>query len=115
MDGCSRSVHAAPQRSIPSLSDDSWSSNAIAFAPPYQDPRYLAIAPALFDRAERGVELAYQRSDIQRGFGIATKVGMEDAIRDVAAAVDYAALRRFGLSDETIIPKFQTGGSQAAQ
>jgi len=40
---------------------------------------------------------------------------MEDAIRDVAAAVDYAALRRFGLSEETIIPKFQTGGSQAAQ
>ena len=57
----------------------------------YARDGYLAIAPALFDRAERRVELAYQRSDIQRGFGIATKVGMEDAVRDVAAAVDYAA------------------------
>ena len=32
----------------------------------YARDGYLAIAPALFDRAERRVELAYQRSDIQR-------------------------------------------------
>jgi carboxymethylenebutenolidase len=52
---------------------------------------YLAIAPALFDRVERGVELTYTPKDMKRGFSIANKIGMEDALRDVAAAVEHAA------------------------
>jgi carboxymethylenebutenolidase len=52
---------------------------------------FLAIAPALFDRVERGVELAYTPEDMKRGFQIATKIDMDDSVRDVAAAVDYAA------------------------
>jgi carboxymethylenebutenolidase len=52
---------------------------------------YLAIAPALFDRVERGVELAYTPDDMKRGFSIASKIGMEDALRDVATAAEYAA------------------------
>lgn len=52
---------------------------------------YLAVAPALFDRVERGVELAYTPEDMKRGFAIATKIGMDDALRDVAAAIDYAS------------------------
>lgn len=52
---------------------------------------YMAVAPALFDRVERGVELAYTPDDMKRGFSIASKIGMEDALRDVAAAVEYAA------------------------
>ena len=52
---------------------------------------FLAIAPALFDRAERGVELGYQAHEIQRGFAIATKVRMENAMCDLAAAIGYAA------------------------
>jgi carboxymethylenebutenolidase len=57
----------------------------------YAHVGFLAIAPALFDREERRLELAYQPSDIQRGFAIATKVGMENALLDVAAAIDRAA------------------------
>jgi carboxymethylenebutenolidase len=52
---------------------------------------FLAVAPALFDRTERGVELSYEPADIQRGRAIANKVSTEDALRDIAAAVDYAA------------------------
>ena len=54
---------------------------------------YLAIAPALFDRAERGVELGYTPEDRKRGFAIATGIGLDAALRDTAAAVAYAAER----------------------
>lgn len=52
---------------------------------------FLAVAPALFDRAERGVELGYNSDDMKRGMAIATKVGMEAPRRDIAAAIDYAS------------------------
>lgn len=52
---------------------------------------FLAIAPALFDRVERGVEMSYAPEDMKRGFSIATKISMDDALRDVAAAVEYAS------------------------
>jgi carboxymethylenebutenolidase len=47
---------------------------------------YLAIAPALFDRAERGVELGYGPDD--RDKGMATRAGVEwdDAVKDTIAA-----------------------------
>ena len=57
----------------------------------YANDGFLAIAPALFDRVERGVELKYQPDDMKRGMGFAQQVGMENAVRDVAAAIDYAA------------------------
>jgi len=51
---------------------------------------YHAIAPALFDRVEPNVELDYNAADMQRGMGMATKIGMENAVKDIAAAIDYA-------------------------
>jgi carboxymethylenebutenolidase len=51
---------------------------------------YHAIAPALFDRVEPNVELDYNAADMQRGMGMATKIGMENALKDVAAAIAYA-------------------------
>lgn len=56
----------------------------------YARDGFLAVAPALFDRVERGVELTYGPADMQRGFSLATQAGMENAVRDVAAAVEYA-------------------------
>ena len=47
---------------------------------------YLTIAPALFDRYERGVELRYEGEDMQRAFGLYQKLKPETAILDVAAA-----------------------------
>ncbi|HLY92793.1 MAG TPA: dienelactone hydrolase family protein [Candidatus Angelobacter sp.] len=51
---------------------------------------YHAIAPALFDRVEPDVELGYSPADTQRGMGMAMKIGMDNALKDVAAAIDYA-------------------------
>jgi carboxymethylenebutenolidase len=49
---------------------------------------YLAAAPALFDRAERGVEMDYSPPSIERGRDLAMKVN-KDALKDVAAALRF--------------------------
>jgi carboxymethylenebutenolidase len=48
---------------------------------------YLVIAPALFDRAQRGVELGYTPDDITAGAAIRAKVPMDGALADIAASV----------------------------
>lgn len=52
---------------------------------------YRAIAPALFDRVERGIELGYTADGIERGRSLAMSVRGEPAMSDVAAAVERAA------------------------
>ncbi len=54
----------------------------------YAREGYVAIAPALFDRIEPGVELGYAPEDIARGRDLKAKVSTEDALRDVTAARD---------------------------
>lgn len=51
---------------------------------------YVAIAPALFDRVERDFETGYAQADIERGRMVRGKLQIEDAIRDVTAAVKEA-------------------------
>ena len=59
---------------------------------------YLAVAPALFDRVERGIELGYQSDDVARGRAIREKVSLEDALADVeAAATELAGAGRIGV------------------
>jgi carboxymethylenebutenolidase len=48
---------------------------------------YLAIAPAFFDRKERGIDLGYQQADIDRGRGIAMSLDWNNTIKDVDAAI----------------------------
>ncbi len=52
---------------------------------------FTAIAPALFDRIEPGVELRYEGEDMQRAFGYYQKLKPETAILDVAAAFEQVA------------------------
>jgi carboxymethylenebutenolidase len=54
----------------------------------YAADGYLAIAPALFDRAERDVELGYEQADIEEGIKIARggALEMSNVMRDVRAA-----------------------------
>ena len=47
---------------------------------------YLAIAPALFDRAAPGTELGYGPDDQQKGIALKGKCATDDALRDIAAA-----------------------------
>ena len=51
---------------------------------------YHALAPALFDRVDRGIELDYVEADIGRGRELATAVRWKPAMLDIAAAVAYA-------------------------
>jgi carboxymethylenebutenolidase len=48
---------------------------------------YVALAPALFDRVERGVELGYDDAAIETGRALRSRVPLDDTLRDVAAAV----------------------------
>ena len=48
---------------------------------------YVALAPAIFDRAERGFETGYQPADIARGRGVRGKIDINDMVKDIRAAV----------------------------
>jgi carboxymethylenebutenolidase len=52
----------------------------------YAADGYLAVAPALFDRVERGVELGYGDDDIARGRKLREPISLEQALMDVEAA-----------------------------
>jgi carboxymethylenebutenolidase len=50
----------------------------------------LAVAPALFDRIERGVELGYDGADMQTARGFIPRLDPEKALEDIAAAMEFA-------------------------
>jgi carboxymethylenebutenolidase len=52
---------------------------------------YLAIAPALFDRVERGYETGYGPQDIERGRATRGKLTIDQALMDVKATVKELA------------------------
>jgi carboxymethylenebutenolidase len=58
----------------------------------YAAAGYLAIAPALFDRVEQGIELGYTPEDIEQGLAIARggKLDMAAVMSDVRAAAVVA-------------------------
>ena len=52
---------------------------------------YLCIAPAMFDRLEKNVNLEYNQQDFQKGYGLMQKFsdGLIDQTKDVKAAVEW--------------------------
>jgi carboxymethylenebutenolidase len=52
---------------------------------------YVAIAPALFDRYERGLDIGYTPDDIARGRELKGRAQIDAAMQDVAAARDAVA------------------------
>jgi carboxymethylenebutenolidase len=48
---------------------------------------YTAIAPSLFDRVRRGIELGYTPADMQEGSGYVKQLDPEATRRDLAAAL----------------------------
>ncbi len=54
----------------------------------YAADRYLAIAPAVFDRIKPGIELGYTEADIAEGRRLKGLSPIETALLDVAAARD---------------------------
>lgn len=56
----------------------------------YAAEGYLALAPAIFDRVEPGIELGYEQDDMMKGVGIAfNDLQMKNTLADVQAAVDH--------------------------
>jgi carboxymethylenebutenolidase len=56
----------------------------------YAKDGFLAVAPALFDRIERGVDLKYEGEDMQKAIALSRKLNMDDMLKDTSAAIDYA-------------------------
>jgi carboxymethylenebutenolidase len=55
---------------------------------------YTAIAPALFDRVRRGIELGYSQPDMEEGRGYVKQLKLDDTLKDLNAAV--AVVRHSG-------------------
>jgi carboxymethylenebutenolidase len=49
---------------------------------------YLALAPALFDRAQRDYDTGYAQADIQAGIAVMNSLNWDNTLLDVQAAID---------------------------
>jgi carboxymethylenebutenolidase len=58
---------------------------------------FKVIAPAVFDRIERGVDLGYDSAALERGRGIAMQIPPDKLLADVAAAIEALKLDRVGV------------------
>jgi carboxymethylenebutenolidase len=57
----------------------------------YAKDGFLAVAPAIFDRIERGVELGYEGADAEKARSFVPRLDIDLAVADVQAAIEYAA------------------------
>ncbi len=56
----------------------------------YANDGFLAIAPAIFDRIQPGIELGYEGADLQTAMSLMPKLNPEKSVLDIGAAIDYA-------------------------
>ena len=61
-----------------------------SIADEYAKDGVIVVAPALFDRVEKGVDLTYEGQDAQKGMGLLQKTDLSKALADVDAALVYA-------------------------
>jgi len=57
----------------------------------YAADGYVAVAPALFDRIEKNVDIGYTSADIARGRELKARATTDSALRDVSASRDSIA------------------------
>lgn len=57
----------------------------------YAGDGYLAIAPAFFDRVQRGLDVGYTPADIEIARPLMQKMKFDDALKDVEAAKQHVA------------------------
>jgi carboxymethylenebutenolidase len=58
---------------------------------------YAVVAPALFDRAGRGMELGYTQQDVAKGLEARAKVPEVGTLADVEAAAKHLAGKKLGI------------------
>ncbi len=63
----------------------------------FAEAGYSVIAPALFDRAERGVELGYTQDDVGKGRDYRMKLDDKGVIMDVEAAAAHLGAKKLGI------------------
>lgn len=56
----------------------------------YAADGYLALAPALFERFERGFETGYGPEDMERAIAAMKRIDLDDALRDIKATLALA-------------------------
>jgi carboxymethylenebutenolidase len=59
----------------------------------YAKDGFLAVAPALFDRVERNVELSYDGPDAQKGVALLQRLNNDKSLEEVDAALQYVRQR----------------------
>jgi carboxymethylenebutenolidase len=74
---------------------------------------YLAVAPALFDRVERGVELGYDQAGFDRGRALVGQLDYDALLRDLAAAAREAAAWEAGGAGKVGMVGYCFGGAVA--
>jgi carboxymethylenebutenolidase len=57
----------------------------------YAADGYRVIAPAIFDRAERGIELGYSKPETERGIELRKRIPIDAMLRDIAASLTALA------------------------
>jgi carboxymethylenebutenolidase len=57
----------------------------------YAKDGFHTIAPAIFDRVERGVELGYDPAGMQKGRELRAQLNLDETMLDVQAAIDAVA------------------------
>ncbi len=63
----------------------------------FADAGFHVVAPALFDRAEPGVELGYAPEDGQRGMQLRGRIASEATLADLLAAADHLGRESVGV------------------
>jgi carboxymethylenebutenolidase len=56
----------------------------------YAADGYYAVAPAMFDRSERGVEIGYEPADRDKGLALRKSLSDDEVLLDIGAAVEAA-------------------------
>ena len=97
-------------------------SHIRAIADGYAKDGYLAIAPALFDRIQPGIELGYDEDDVTKGRELKGQSSNDAALLDIKASADavrsagqvvavgYCWGRRAGVADGHKDRKHRGGG-----
>lgn len=58
---------------------------------------FHVIAPALFDRAEKNIQLGYQPSDVKKGLELRAQIAPEETLLDIIASVQQLNYNKIGI------------------
>ena len=65
-------------------------SHIRSIADGYAKDGFFVVAPAIFDRVEKHVELSYEGDSFKKGIELMNKLDLSKTIEDIGAAIEYA-------------------------